>query len=338
MRFSLQLASSLGAGVPLIAGLQSIAAQTDDRAFQAVLRRIVLDIEGGLSLSAAMLRHPRTFPPVYARTVAAGEQSGTVDKMLNDLAEFLEAEMEVVSDVRSALLYPAIVVSTLCVAIAVLVLFVVPRFTEFYSRFGTDLPLPTRMLISGSRVLGEHGVLLVLALAGIVAGCVRFVRSPGGRSRVDRVLLRVPVVGRVIETAATLRVVQVLGLSTQAGLPMLESLELIASTTSNTTMRDEIRAVGAGVRSGETLADSMEAAGCFPPSARQMLASGEATGSLERACFAVGKHYRKELHYLTKNLATFIEPLLTLVLAGIVLFVALAVFLPMWDLVKVVQQ
>lgn len=338
LRFSLQLSSSLGAGVPLLASLRSIGQQTINPSFRAVLARMVQDIEGGLSLSGAMLRYPRAFPPVYARTVAAGEQSGTVDRMLSNLAEYLEAEMDVRSNVRTALLYPAIVVGTLCVAISVLILFVIPRFTEFYSRFGTDLPLPTRMLISGSNLLQNHGLLLAIGCAGLLVGGFKFVRSAGGRNWLDRLLLRIPVVGGVIETAITLRGVQILGLSVQAGLPMLDSLELIASTSANAKLGEDLRTVAVGVRSGETLADSMEAAGCFPPSARQMLASGESTGSLERACFAVAKHYQKELHYLTKNLATFIEPLLTLVLAGVVLFVALAVFLPMWDLVKVVQQ
>jgi MSHA biogenesis protein MshG len=338
LHFSLQLSSALSAGVPLLGGLGMIRKQTGNPAFRAVLEGMAADIEGGLSLSGSMKRYPRTFPAVYTRTVAAGEQSGSVDPMLNNLAEYLEAEMEVLSSVRSALLYPAIVVSTLCLAITVLVLFVVPRFTEFYSRFDTELPLPTRILIFGSHLVQEQGVWILCALAAFVVGCVRFVRSRPGKGWLDRVLLRIPVIGGVIETAITLRVVQIFGLSAQAGLPMLESLELIAGATTNTKIAGHIRRVAAGVLSGETLADSMEAADCFPPSARQMLASGETTGSLERSCFAVAKHYKKELHYSTKNLATFIEPLLTLVLAAVVLFVALAVFLPMWNMVKVVQQ
>jgi len=338
MHFSLQLSSSLSAGVPLLTSITNFAEQTQNPSFRTVLTQMVLDIQGGASLSSAMARHPRVFPFVYCRTIAAGEQSGTVERMLTDLAEYLEAEMQVISDVRSALLYPAIVVGTLCIAISVLILFVVPRFTEFYSRFGTELPLPTRVLISGTNLLTNHGVLMAIGFAGLVALAMKLVRSPGGRSWIDRALLRVPVLGRLIETALTLRVVQILGLSTQAGLPMLESLDLIASTTSSKKMSGDIRRVASGVRGGATLTESMKAANCFPLPARQMLASGESSGSLERACFAIAKQYQRELHYLTKNLATFIEPLLTLVLAGIVLFVALAVFLPMWNLVKIVQQ
>lgn len=335
--FSLQLSSALDAGVPLLSSLRMIGKQTKHKGFQAVLAQMVQDIEGGSSLSGAMNRFPRAFPTVYASTVAAGEQSGTVDRMLTNLAEYLEGEMEMLSDVRSALLYPAIVISALCMAVSVLVLFVIPRFAEFYSRFGAHLPLPTRIMIAGSHLVRDHGVLIALGLAVLFAGCVRFLRSTLGRGWLDRILLRIPVIGTVIETAVTLRVVQTLGLTTQAALPVLDTLELIASTTANSQIRGSIREVAAGVRSGETLSNSMEAAGCLQLSARQMLASGEATGSLERACFLVGKHYQRELHHLTKNLATFIEPLLTLVLAAIVLFVALAVFLPMWDLVKVVR-
>ncbi len=336
MQFSIQLSSALGAGVAIFAALQSIRQQTQNAALARVLEQMCRDLEEGLSLSAAMRRHPKVFPHVYVGTIEAGEKSGTLDDMLDNLAEYLEAEMEVRSDVRSAVLYPAIVISTLCIAITVLIVFIVPRFAAFYSGFDAELPLPTRILITSSSLVSDHYVPLLLALGGLVFGVRRALRRPRLREMVDRKALRVPLVGTLLETSTTLHVVQMLGLFSRAGVPLLESLRTIANTVANTKFRNDLLAVADGVSVGDSLTSGLEARQCFPMAARHMIANGEATGTMERACESVARRYKKELRYLTKNVATFIEPLLTLVLAVVVLFVALAVFLPMWDLVKVV--
>lgn len=336
-RFSIQLGSSLKAGVPILGALTSISQGTEDEKYRALLAQMMTDVEGGLPLSGAMRNQPKAFPGVYVGTIEAGEKSGTLDEMLDNLAEYLEAEIEARADVRSALLYPAIVIGSLCLAITVLIVFVVPRFAEFYSGFDTELPLPTRILISGSELLANHGLAALIVLVALAYGGIRLVRIEKVRGMLDRKLLRLPLIGHFIETAIVLRFAQMLGLFTKAGVPMLEALRTIASATGNTKIREDLQAVAAGIEAGETLAHGLEATGCCPPDARQMIATGERTGSLDRACSIVTEQYKKELHYLTKNSATFIEPLLTLVLACVVLFVALAVFLPMWDLSKVVH-
>ena len=338
MRFTLQLGSSLSAGVPILTVLESVREQTGSEALRAVLVQMIIDIGSGEPLSDAMRRHPRAFPVVYCATIAAGEKSGSLEQVLENLAEYLEAEIEMRSDVRSAVLYPAIVICTLFVAITILVVFIVPRFATFYSGFDVELPLVTRILVSGSTALANHSSFVLIGLAALTIGGIRLARIDSVRDVLDRTLLRIPVIGHMVETAITLHVVQMLGLFTQAGVPVLEGLETISTATANSKMRKDLLAVAEGIAGGETLTGSMEAAGCFPPVARQMLASGESSGTLERACFVVARHYKKELHYLTKNLATLIEPALTLVLAVVVLFVALAAFLPMWDMVKVVGK
>ena len=337
LQFTLQLSSSLNAGVPLLVALGAIARQTTNESFRAVLGQMVDDLEGGASLSETMLRHPRTFSEVYSSTVAAGEQSGSLTQVLDQLSEYVEVEIEVGADVRAALLYPAIVVLTLGLAITALVLFVIPRFAHFYSSFGSELPLPTRLLIAISTGAVKYFPLLALGGAALGYALVRFFRTPKGRRVLDRCLLRVPVVRLVISTINTLQVAQMIGLFTEAGVPIVQGLRTVARTTSSTRISEQLEGVAEDVSTGRTLAESMEARDCLPPTARQMLASGESTGSLEGSCFAVAKYFKKELHYLTKNLATLIEPLLTLGLAVIVLFVARAVFLPMWDMVRVVK-
>ena len=336
--FSLQLASSMRAGVPLIAALESIARQTEHRRFAAVVLRLADDVRGGESLSAAIEKHPRVFGEVYGATVAAGEQAGSLDEVLDYLATFLEDRLEVRSDVRSALMYPAVVVFALFAAITVLLVFVVPRFAKLYAGFGQELPLPTRILIGTSTALVEYLVPVLLVAGGLGFAFVRFLRTDGGRSWLDGVLLRVPIVRRLVSTSNTVQVTQLLGLFTRAGVPLMQGLHTISRAASSTRVREDLRRVAVMVGSGRSLASSLEEVECLSPSARQMIATGEESGSLERSCEAVARHLRSELRYLTKNLGTLIEPLLTGMLAVLVLGVALAVFLPMWDMVTLARQ
>lgn len=338
MQFSLQLSGSLAAGVPILNALKSVRALTKSLAFKRVLSEVCMDLEGGLSLSDAMEKHPRVFPAVYSGTISAGEKSGTLDEMLENLAEYLEADMEVRSDLKSAVMYPAIVVITLCLAIVALMVFVVPRFATFYSGFGSELPLATKVLINSSQLIKDNIIVIGIAVVAAGFGLRSWLRRPSVKAKMDRLILKIPVVGKLVETAITLQIIQILGLFTQGGVPILEALQTAANTTGNTKYRNDLNQVSAEVSVGETMASGLERAQCFPQEARQMLANGEATGGMERACFGVVRRFKKELRYQTKHVATLIEPMLTLVLAVIVLFVALAVFLPMWDMVKVVGE
>jgi type II secretory pathway component PulF len=337
MQFSLQLSGSLSAGIPILGALKSVRSLTKNPNFKRVLAGICVDLESGISLSESMEKHPRVFPAVYTGTISAGEKSGTLDNMLENLAEYLEADMEVRSDLKSAIMYPAIVVITLCIAIVVLMVFVVPRFATFYSGFGSDLPLATKILIYGSDFISNNILAIAGGLVGFGFALRAFLRRPPVRRKMDRIVLKIPVIGKLVQTAITLQVIQILGLFTQAGVPILEALQTAASTTGNSKIKQDILNVATEISVGETMTTGMEKSNCFPQEARQMLANGESTGSMERACFAVVRRFKKELRYQTKTVATLIEPLLTLVLAVIVLFVALAVFLPMWDMVKVVE-
>ncbi len=338
LNFTIQLGSTIRAGVPILGALQSISKQSTNPSFKAVVGQMCADLEGGESLSGAMKNHPKAFPRVYSSTVAAGEQSGSLDDVLENLAEYVEADMELRADVRSALLYPVIVVATLFFAVSVLIVFVVPRFAGFYSGFQTELPLPTRILIALSSGVTEYFAIVLFGLGVLGYSAYQFVRRPSGQALVERICARTPVIGNLMQTANTLRVTQMLGLFTKAGVPILEGLRTIATTTSSLRMQQRLMNVVSCIASGQTLAEGLDESDCLPPTARQMLAAGESTGNLEHACETVSRQFKKELRYVTRNLATLIEPFLTLVLAVIVLFVALAVFLPMWDMVKVIRK
>lgn len=334
LNFTIQLRSLLCAGVPILSGVSSIADQIESESFREVLLEMYADIEGGESISAAMEKHPKVFSTVYVNTVAAGEQSGTLEHLLDNLGSFLESDEEVRSNVKSALLYPSIVICTLGLAVTVLMIFVVPRFATLYAGFNSELPLPTRILIGTSTTMADNLPLVIVTFGALIYGLRTFIRTPRGKSLLDHLLLRVPVLNKVIETSTTLRVTRMLGLFSRAGLPMLDALDTIVRTISNTRYKAELSAVADFVAGGDTLSGSMHKVGCFTPSLRQMIATGEMSGSLEACCGMLAGQYEKELHYLTKNLSMLIEPILTLGLAVIVLFVALATFLPMWDMAK----
>ena len=256
--------------------------------------------------------------------------------VLDNLAEFIETNMEIRSDVRSALMYPAAVVGVLGLAVVALVVFVVPRFSTFYGGLEGSLPLPTRMLMGMSSAMTHYGPFVLAALVAGVVAFVRWAKTLQGRRLIDLALLRVPVIGHLLRTASTLHIAQMIGLFSRAGIPVLQGLRTIAETVSSPSARKQVLGVANGIADGKTMTDSMEAADCMSPSARQMVSVGEASGNLEPACDAVVRHFKKEVRYITKNLGTLIEPILTVGLAVIVLFVALAVFMPMWDLTKVV--
>lgn len=333
-----RLAAALRAGVPILASIGLMRDQARNPALREVLAAIHEEIEGGQPLSAALAEHPTVFSEVYVNSVAAGELSGTLEQLLDNLAEFLEADITVRSDVRSALLYPAILISTLGLAVTVLMVFVVPRFAVMYSDMSSDLPLPTQILVGVSNLVTGNLLALVALGGALVYGAQRFLRTPSGRHKADALLLRIPVLGKMIDTAITLRAVQMLGLFCEVGLPILDGLAIIARTTRNSHIRGRLEEMADAVACGETLSGAMQDAECFDPAVRQMIATGENTGSLEASCRTVTIQLKKDLGYLTRNLSMFIEPIMTLFLAVIVLFVALATFLPMWDMVKVVNQ
>lgn len=338
LNFTLQTGAMLDAGVPILALLESFVRQTDDPVFAAILTEMRDDLSSGMSFSQAMQQHPKAFPELYASTVAAGEQSGTLGLVLDNLADYLETNMEIRADVRSALMYPAAVLATLGLAVIALVVFVIPRFSSFYAGMQGELPLPTRVLMGVSSAVVNYGALCALGVTAAIVALVRWARTERGRTWIDLALLKVPVIGHLLRTASTLHTAQMIGLFSRAGIPVLQGLRTISETIGSPSARKEVLAVAEGISAGETLSDSMERAECMSPSARQMISVGESSGSIEPACDAVVRHFKKELRYITKNLGTLIEPVLTVCLAVIVLFVALAVFMPMWDLIKVVGK
>lgn len=336
-RFTDQLAGLMGAGVPILAGIAAVGEQTQNESFREVLKAMYADVKGGMSLSGSMQRHPQAFTEAYVNSVAAGEASGTLEQFLSNLAEFIEADLEVRNDVRGALLYPAILITTLGLAVTVLVVFVVPRFARLYGN-SSDLPLPTKLLMGVSSLMTDSLIWVLSVLALAIWAFVTYTRTADGRRRVDELVLKIPIIGKLIDTAITLRVMQMMALFQQVGMPVIEGLRTIGRTVANRRVRSQMQEISEAVASGESLSSSMAMAKCFSPAVRQMIASGESSGSLAKSFATVAGQLKKDLKHHTKNLAICIEPILTVFLAVVVLFVALAAFLPMWNLAQVMRS
>ncbi|MEW6049764.1 MAG: type II secretion system F family protein [Candidatus Zixiibacteriota bacterium] len=333
--FTSQLATLHRAGVPLLRALSIIRIGKPGGRFNQVIDQIRLAVQSGKSLSEAMSDHTDVFSRVYTSSVAAGEESGKLEHTLDELSAMLEREMELGRQIKTATRYPLIVLGVIVLAIIVVMTFVIPRFIAFYDAFGAQLPLPTRILIGISRFMTHYWpILLGLAVVGGF-GIRKILGTTGGRHWLDRQLLRLPIFGDLIVKSNVARFTLLFRMMFRAGLPIIRSLEILSTAIRNTAISAEIRRLEELFRRGRDLSGSEGEFRFFPDLALQLMSIGFESGSLDNMLQEIGSHYIKEVNYRARQLTAVIEPILTLVLGCFVLLLALAMFLPMWNLIKV---
>lgn len=336
--FSRQLATLFSAGVPLTRGLGALENQATNPKFKDVVRSVREDVEGGSTFAAALGRHPKVFSELYSNMVEAGEAGGILDSVLARLALMLEKDAENRAKVKSATLYPKIVVGAIAVALIIIINFVIPRFAELYRSFRIDLPLPTRMLIAISDAFTAYWyVAVAAAVAGFLA-LRAFLSTDRGKDLRDRLVLRVPIFGPIILKSILARFSRVLGSLYRSGLPILQSLDIVSRSVENRTLAREVKRMEEDVREGRPLSATMSEGAQFPPMVVQMVTVGEETGGLDDMLEKVAEYYEQEVDSSIRNLTATLEPVLLGFIFFIVLFLALAIFLPMWDIVKVVRR
>jgi type II secretory pathway component PulF len=293
------------------------------------------DIEGGGTLSESLAKHPKVFPTLYTNMIRAGEASGQLEKIFTRLGELVEHESETREKIKSALRYPKMVLGALVVAFIIIMTFVVPRFTVVFAKFKIALPLPTKIMIAINAIIQGYWVFLV----GIVVLSIIFTRwfitTSLGRYYWHYLQIKLYVVGSILQKAALSRFAHILGTLIQSGLPIIENLHITSMAVGNDVISGAVRKIRDGVQAGKGLAESMKDITLFTPLVVQMIAIGETTGELDTMLLKVSRYYDMEVDYGTKKLSSYIEPLLTLALGMMVLFFALAVFMPMWDLTKI---
>jgi type II secretory pathway component PulF len=335
IQFVSSLSTMYRAGIPLLRSLQIIREGKSDPHFTYIIDQIANSVQSGKSLSESLAEFPKMFSPVFIACVAAGEESGKLDATLDELSSMLEREMELTRNVKAAIRYPLIVMAVIGIAITVLMAFVIPRFMSFYAAFDAQLPLPTRILIGASNFITHYWWLAILLLGGAGYGIYRVMTNPVGRNWVDEKLLKLPIIGQLLIKGNVARFSLMLRIMYKSGLPLMKSLEILIGTVKNSAMAAEIQQLTGMFQRGQTINENTTGFRYFPQQALHMIAIGLESGNLEHMLGQVGDHYTKQVLYTSRNLTAIIEPLLTLVIGGFVLLMALAIFLPMWNLIKV---
>ena len=335
--FTRQFSVMIDAGLPLVQCLEILAQQQDNKYFQQILLQVRQDVEEGSTLSAAMARHPRVFDQLYANMVEAGETGGILDLILQRLSTFIEKIVKLKRDVISALIYPAAVVLLAIVAVAVIMVVVIPQFQNIFLGLlgpGELLPLPTRIVIGISNFLAGWGGLAMLVVIIASAVGIRFYyKTPNGRKVIDRILLKLPIFGKILQKIAVARFSRTLSTLLSSGVPILQSLDITARTAGNVIIEEAIISVRMGVERGENFVDPLRATEVFPNMVSQMVGIGEQTGALDAMLGKIADFYEQEVDAAIANLLTLMEPLLIGFLGVTIGSIVIAMYLPLFTLI-----
>ncbi len=331
--FTRQLATLLRTGVPLLRGFDVIAQGSADARFRVVVLALRADVASGTALSLALARHPQHFDAVYCALVAAGEASGTLDAVLDRLARSMEQLQRIRSRLRSAMMYPAIVLTVAAVVIAAILAWVVPSFEQTFAQFGAPLPWATRMVIAASHALVDHGPwMLALTLLGLVWGRHAWQAGERWRAATDRIGLRLPVIGALWRMALMARWTRTLATMVGAGVTILQALQGVADAMGNRVWRDATHRLREEIAGGVSLSVAMQRSGLFTPLLLQMTALGEESGTLDELLARAADIQEQEFDDRVAGLATLIEPVLVLLLGGLVGAIVIAMYLPVFQL------
>lgn len=332
--FTRQFATLFNAGIPIVQGLEILSKQAENKSLGAIVGQVKSDVETGSTLSDALKRHPKLFDDLYVNLVAAGETAGVLDDILQRLAVYIEKNMKLKKKVKGALIYPGIVISVAVIVVAVILIFVIPVFAQIFTEMGVALPLPTRIVIAASKFLGGWGGLIVaVAIAGAAFGLVRYRRTEQGRKATDRVFLLLPLVGELLRKVAVARFSRTLGTLIQSGVPILDALEICGKSSGNKIVEEVIMDVRKEVAAGRTLAEPLaKTPTIFTNMVVQMVNVGESTGSLDQMLIKIADFFEDEVDNTVANLMTMLEPLLMVFLGGVIGFIVVALYLPIFKM------
>ena len=333
--FCRQMHTITRAGIPLVKGLRGLAASLRNYAFQQALNDIVERLEAGVELSTAMRAHPKIFNNLFVSLVSVGENSGRLDLVFKQLSDYMERDLSTMKSIKTALRYPSFVLIAISIAIVIINIKVIPAFAGMFSKFGAQLPLPTRILIGISDFFVNYWMYLFALIAVLVAWTYHYVRTPEGSRVWGRKKLRLIVVGDIIERASLARYARSFGLMLNAGLPLSNALELSARAIDNPYLGDKVRGIRAGIERGEGLFQTHLVSGMFTPLVLQMISVGEESGQVDTLLAEVAAFYESEVEYDVKQLSDRIEPIMIVIMAGFVTVLALGIFLPMWDMYNI---
>ena len=330
--FTRQLQTVIRAGIPMLTGLRALEEQTSNVKLRAAIREMAQEIDKGASLSDALMKQKKLFPDLYTSMVKAGEVGGSLEEVLDRLATLLEFQLKTKETLKSAIRYPIFVVTTLAIAFLVLINFVVPRFAVLFRGAKTELPLPTRMLLIINDIFQHYGIYLVVFIVLAFGAFFLYKRTGAGILAIDRLKLSAPLIGPIILKICMSRFANMFENLIKVGIPVVRALEVVSRTVGNEYIAQKILEISGKIEKGLGISRPLKEAEIFPPLVIHLISTGEQTGSLEDMLKEVSTHYDREITYSINRLSTWIEPLLTAGLSLMVLFLALAIFLPWWNM------
>lgn len=330
--FSRQMFSLTKAGLPLDRAIKGLEASLTNKKFRAVLQDVVSGLENGLSLANALGQHPTVFSKLFVALVHVGENTGRLDLAFKEVSRYLELEKNTSKQVKSATRYPMFVISAIFIALIVVAVFVIPVFEDTFNRLGADLPWQTTVLLNTSSFILNYWPFILAGLVFWVGGFLRWKNSPNGRLKWDSIIIRVPLAGVVLERVALGRFSRTFAMVLGAGVPIVQGLNIVAGAVGNSYIAKNVEKMREGIERGESLHRTAKASKMFTPLVLQMISVGEETGTVDELLTEVADFYDAEVEYDLRKLGDSIEPILIVFIAGLVLILALGVFLPIWDL------
>lgn len=335
---SRQLATLVRAGISILDCLHTIAEQTDNPVLAATLNQVRLDVMTGSTLANAMRKHPVIFNNVYIALVQAGEAGGVLDLTLETAAIQFDRQAELTEKVKAAFVYPAIVMVSAIGVVFFMLVFIVPVFTKIYDQFHAQLPPITMLLVLMSAVILHYWWMVFLTVGGIVWGLKRYIATPNGLRIFDQVKLKIPMLGLLMRKVAVARFTQTLGGMLKAGVPILSALQVAAETAGNRIIFEAVMKTAGFITEGATLSIPLEQTGQFPSMVTRMIAAGEHSGNLDAMLDEITRFYQRDIEYSVSKLTRMMEPLMTILIGGIVLFILLALYMPVFSLTQVLQS
>ena len=334
--FTRQLATMIDAGLPLVQSLEILSSQQEAKLFKNIIREIREDVEGGSTFAGALKKHPATFNELYTNLVVAGEEGGILDTILTRLANYIEKSEALKKKVKSALIYPATIVGVALIVVAILMIFVIPVFETLFKSAGQNLPLPTLIVMTLSKLIKKYVVILIPALILLFYMARKYYQTQNGRAVIDRLILKLPVFGPLLRKIAVARFSRTLGTLVSSGVPILDGLTIVSRTSGNKTIETAILSARASIREGETIAEPLNRSKIFPPMVIQMISVGESTGALDNMLSKIAEFYEEEVDIAVANLTSLLEPFLMVFLGVVIGGVVIAMYLPIFQMASAV--
>jgi type IV pilus assembly protein PilC len=335
--FTRQFSTMINSGLPLVQALDILQQQTENKVLADVTRQVVYDVESGHTLADALRKHPKAFTDLYVNMVAAGEAGGILDTILLRLATFLEKNDAIVRKVKGAMIYPAVIFAVAGLAIATLLIFVIPTFQTMFASVNLELPLPTRIVIGMSNLLKNFWWAIIAVMGFLVFAINRYYKTDPGKLQIDKIMLSLPVLGDLLRKSAVSRFTRTLGTLISSGVSILDGLEITARTAGNRVIHDAVMESRASIAGGETIAQPLQKSKVFPPMVISMIAVGEQTGGLDEMLTKIADFYDDEVDAAVSALLSLLEPIMIVVLGVIVGGMVVAMYLPIFDMVNAVQ-